>query len=432
MLEYKFDPETQRIYKTSGGKKDQAKILLYEGRVSSHFLTWLYTGLFWRLHHLDERIGRIFRAAVMKKMKVVPNRITFGTFQESYADNCKYIAEKIAERGLDYELIFIVNEDVYAYKDAFEIPAHVRLVQRDTMEMYYALATSKFWIDNALMCIWKRIPKKKEQIYLNTWHGSLGIKKLKGTDMWKQIAKNGDRMIDYFLTDSVFDEQVFSQSFWPNVKHMKVGHPRNDIFFDQNKIKELRKKVYDYYKIPPHVKTVLYAPTFRDNKKDISAIDVNFQKLTEALTERFGGEWMVINRLHFHNAINLKTKGKFQNTKGIINASQYPDMQELLAAADVGITDYSSWIFDYLFTGRPAFIYAADIEKYRNDRGFYYSLDETPFLIASTNEMLGENIRSFDSQVFHEKVEEFLKNKGCYEAGKACDQVVDFIINNTK
>jgi CDP-glycerol glycerophosphotransferase len=438
MIDYKFDQKTQQIYKTSENKKDMFFTLLSEGRLMKRakyyrkkFFTNIRKGYERKINAMDEWMGYRARLHMMKDLKIVPNRIVFAAFQGNYACNCKYIAEKIIERGLDYEMIFIVDRKVYENKKLYQIPPQIRLVVRNTQESFYALGTAKFWFDNALICPWKKIPKKPEQIYINTWHGSLGIKKLSGDDNWQKIARDCDQMIDYFLTDSVFDEHVFTESFWPNVKHLKVGHPRNDIFFDEKKMEKLRNKVYKFYHIPKNAKTVLYAPTFRDNKADASAINVDFIGLKEALEKRFGGEWVVLSRLHFHNAKNKKTKDLFSGAK-VIDASEYLDMQELMAAVDVGITDYSSWIFDYLFTGRPAFIYAADIEKYVNDRGFYYPLTETPFAIADSNETLEENIKAFDEADFAQKVEEFLKGKGCYEDGKACDRVVDFIEEHTK
>lgn len=375
----------------------------------------------------EEAVGSFFRKGMMNKLPVVDNRIVFGTYQNGYACNCKYLAERIIERNLDYELIFIVNEEVYNDYKANNIPEKVKLVRRNTFEEYYALATSKFWMDNAINCIWRRVPKKKEQYYLNAWHGSLGIKRLSGSWHWRNIAKYGDKTIDYFLTDSVFDEHVFSESFWPHADFLKVGHPRNDIFYDADKKAELKRKVYDYYNISYDYKIVMYAPTFRDNKNDISAINIDCDKLKNAVEERFGGKWLVMTRLHQHNARNELTKDKFANLDNVIDAKDYPDMQELMAAVDVGITDYSSWIFDFLFTGMPAFIYAEDIDKYVNSRGFYYPLTETPFSIADSNDKLCENIRNFDDAQFKENVDEFLKARGYYGEGKACDGVIEFL-----
>ena len=192
-------------------------------------------------------------------------------------------------------------------------------------------------------------------------------------------------------------------------------------------MKELRKKVYKFYKIDPEVKTVLYAPTFRDNKSDVSAIKIDCMQLKHTLEKKFGGEWKVIVKAHMHNRHNSALRHMFANRDSIIDASDYIDMQELIAAADVGITDYSSWIFDFMLKGAPGFIYARDIGKYINSRGFFYPLSDTPFSIAENDDALSENIMNFDKTAYAEAVSKFLSEKECYEDGHAAERIVDFI-----
>ena len=147
----------------------------------------------------DEAIGARKRRKLLKDMEIVPNRIVFGTFQNCYTCNCKYVADEILRRGLDYELIFLVNADVFYNKEKYNIPDGVRLVLRGSLASYFALGTAKYWIDNALNCIWKEIPKKPEQVYIDLWHGSLGIKRLGGEERWIRLAKRSAEFIDYFV-----------------------------------------------------------------------------------------------------------------------------------------------------------------------------------------------------------------------------------------
>lgn len=102
-------------------------------------------------------------------------------------------------------------------------------------------------------------------------------------------------------------------------------------------------------------------------------------------------------------------------------------MQELIAIADIAITDYSSWIYDFVLLRKPGFIYATDIDHYNNERGFYYSLESTPFPVATTNEELMTNIIQFDQIIYENRVEEFLREKGCCEDGNASKRVVEKI-----
>jgi CDP-glycerol glycerophosphotransferase len=176
--------------------------------------------------------------------------------------------------------------------------------------------------------------------------------------------------------------------------------------------------------LEPGKKLMLYAPTFRDDG-DTSCYNLDYELLKQALEQRFGGEWIILVRAHFKN--RAKKANKVEEFEWLKNASKYPDMQELMSVVDSGITDYSSWAYDYVLTGRPMFLYAEDIEKYNDGRGFYYPLESTPFLIATDNDEMQQNILNFDEQVYADRVDAFLKDKGCYETGKASQLVVEKI-----
>ena len=112
----------------------------------------------------------------------------------------------------------------------------------------------------------------------------------------------------------------------------------------------------------------------------------------------------------------------------VINATDYNDIQELLCASDIGITDYSSWMCDYVLTRKPGFLYASDIQKYIDDeRGFYYPLSSTPFKVAENSDELVKKIMEFDDKKYQKEVDKFLKDRGCYEDGNASSRIVDIL-----
>lgn len=102
-------------------------------------------------------------------------------------------------------------------------------------------------------------------------------------------------------------------------------------------------------------------------------------------------------------------------------------MQELIAITDVAITDYSSWIYDFMLMRKPGFIFATDIEEYNTERGFYYPIESTPFPIAVDNDELIDNILKFDETSYATNLEKFLEDKGCVEDGHAAERAVDLI-----
>jgi CDP-glycerol glycerophosphotransferase len=112
---------------------------------------------------------------------------------------------------------------------------------------------------------------------------------------------------------------------------------------------------------------------------------------------------------------------------GVVNANEYPDIQNLLCASDVGITDYSSWMCDYVLTKKPGFLYTPDIDYYDKERGFYYPLETTPFGASKTQEELFERINNFDQNKYNKEVDKFLKDRGCFEKGNASVRIVEKI-----
>ena len=90
-----------------------------------------------------------------------------------------------------------------------------------------------------------------------------------------------------------------------------------------------------------------------------------------------GDEYRVLLRWHPALLANVKAgRLNFDLPEGMIDVSEYPDVNELIAASDILITDYSSIIFDWYITGRPVIFFMYDLEEYKGGRGLYFELDE--------------------------------------------------------
>ena len=361
-----------------------------------------------------------------RSIRVEDNKILFLTFRGEYDCNAKWIAEEIRKRNLPYTVVW----GVYKGGSTESIPKSFIPVCRGSKEFYREIASARIIVDNGISTSTLGYRKKKNQTLIETWHGSLGIKKFsKDTNKdkkWCLYATFEGKMTDYCLSNSTFEDAIFMDTFWGKSRILRLGHARNDILCEKNtdRIAQTRQKIYQSYQLQPDIKICLYAPTFRDDK-DMRPYQVDYERLRQALKTRFGGEWVVFTRFHFR----LRNKPEFRELcEGTINVSDYSDIQELLTCTDVGITDYSSWICDYLLTRRPGFLFATDMEEYeKKDREFFYPLDSMPFPLALNNEQLYENILSFDEEVFKTKCETFLADKGCIDDGHASERIVDAI-----
>ena len=355
-------------------------------------------------------------------------QIMFFTFQGKYTCNAKYICDEILRRRLPWKVVWVTTKPVDKVKKSF--PEQAVLVKFRSKAYYRELAASHILIDNAFNYVKVDFEKKPGQIYVETMHGSLGIKRI-GRDDVSDPKRNarGDKCgenTDYCLSNSTFEDEVFRTSFWPESQILDLGHARNDIFFaSEDEVSRIRKKVFNYFVLPYDVKLALYAPTFRDPEDNEGYEFLEPQILKEALEERFGGRWIVLERAHTRDAgekCTITSVGE-----DVIDATGYPDIQELMLAIDFGITDYSSWIYDYVLTRKPGLIYAPDAERYANGQGFYYPLTETPFPIAASNDDLTACIKAFDTEKYASEVERFLRDRGCIDDGKASARIVDWL-----
>ncbi len=349
---------------------------------------------------------------------IMENRIFIMTYDKRYTCNPRYIAEELIRRNLPIEIIWSVLPG-----ENTDMPPQITKVENGSIAMFKAQASAKIWLDNGINCVCYGMKKKSGQVYINTWHGSMGIKRLSGNGLWLYRAKRCGKETDYCISNSAFETDVYTNSFWPNAKKLEYGHPRNDIFFQTEKHGGVRSKVLRWYNLDQNARIALYAPTFRDDGR-ADCFSVDYERFCQALQTRFGGEWVALVRMH-HKVRNVY---EIPLTSHVRDAADYPDMQELMIAADVGLTDYSSWAYDYVLTRKPLFIYASDIEIYNTTRGFYYPLEQTPFPVCRNMVQLTEEIKTFDNTVYNALCENFLASMGCVESGNASKLVVDKII----
>jgi CDP-glycerol glycerophosphotransferase len=141
------------------------------------------------------------------------------------------------------------------------------------------------------------------------------------------------------------------------------------------------------------VRTVLYAPTYRDGVRDRDRrLRLDDRLDVEVLRRALGGDAVILYRCH----PKVIDAAPATDDGFVRDVSSYPDATELLMAADVLVTDYSSLMVDFANTGRPIVLYAYDLEAFRDHvRGLYVDLDAiAPGPIVRTSEELAEALRA--------------------------------------
>lgn len=363
-----------------------------------------------------------------KSIPVKRNKIVFRTNNRMcFNGDPKYIAQEIMRRKLPFDLVWVVSPYILRYiKD---VPDGIRLVTLGTSDALSEYATARIWIENDLFNPYvSRGWKRADQIWIQAWHATIGIKReynkpvetLKQWERQYSLAKS----IDYYIVGSDREYETRKKQFVGSGECLKIGHPKNDIYFRNNHM-EVKKKVCNSLGIDERKKILLYAPTWREQQyTDIYNVD--FKSIINACKTRFSDEWVVVGRLHFSS--HYHQGFVFNSGNEIYNATEYGDAQELLVAADILITDYSSLASDFLLTKRPCFLYMPDVQRYKKAVGLMYKLDELPFPCACDNEGLKKNVLEYNEESFLEKRERFLKRMGkLYECGNASEQIVNIL-----
>lgn len=369
----------------------------------------------------------MLNALVDKLVRLLPinkRRVLFISYYGTqYGCNPKYISQYLTAFHPDEADIIWAFTNQKAHHDIYGI----RTVRYGSLAYKLALATSRIICTNYRMT--EDFCKRPGQIYIQTWHSSLRLKKIEKDTVdtlpahYVRMAMHDSSQTDLLIAGCRMSHQTFVNSFWYNGEILDCGTPRNDILVNHDQ--KLQNIVRQRLHILPNTRIVLYAPTFRRDK-NTEVYNVDFSLLCNSLSRRFGGQWVPVVRLHPH-LINCKN---FENQNTIVDATTYDDIQELLSVTDVLVTDYSSLMFDFALTGKPIFLYAPDVEAYcKDDRGFYFNISELPFPISRSNDELKETIAVFDDEKYLSFLKELYKTVGCYEKGIASKTLGKYIIN---
>lgn len=360
------------------------------------------------------------RNKIIRIMPICANKIVFINFNgKGYGCNPKYIAQEIIRQKLPVDMVWLVS-------DMDEpMPSEIRKVKWGSYEAKKELSTARIWVKNVKN--FTEVKKRKGQFYIQTWHGNMPLKYVE-QDAEKDLpisyvkeSKQEGKMIDIMLAGCKRKEELIATKFWYSGRIMTVGNPRNDIFFKN--LKETRLKVIDYFQIEKELKIVLFAPTFR-NTEDETVYELDRKQILAALKKRFGYRYIMIKRLH-PNVIKRQYE---EQCREEIDATDYPDMQELLVAADILITDYSGCMYDFSLMKKPVFLIGKDLEQYtKRERGMYTDVRSLPFPFAKNERQLVENIIGFDNDKYLKELQQLWDQLGSFDCGNASEQVVDEI-----
>jgi CDP-glycerol glycerophosphotransferase len=304
------------------------------------------------------------------------------------------------------------------------------VLREGSREAHEALATTRYLVANDHFHEWFR--RREDQVCVQTWQGTplkrLGfdVSKLRGSARkfeahWDEQLRNWQHVV----SPSRFATPILRSAYRLTGEILETGYPRTDILAADG-LEERSRALRARLGIPEGVRTVLYAPTFRDQVRDRRGryrldLKLDLERLRDAL----GPDVVLLFRKHHYIADAVPTTGD-----GFVrDVSTYPDGTELLLAADVLLTDYSSMTTDYANTGRPMVFFTYDLDAYEDEiRGFYVDFEATvPGPLVRTTDEVAEALRDPDAvRAAHaERYDAFVAKFCEFDDGRAAARVVD-------
>ncbi|MBQ1838116.1 MAG: CDP-glycerol glycerophosphotransferase family protein [Ruminococcus sp.] len=357
-----------------------------------------------------------------KLFKVQQNKITFISLRRSdISGNFAFVYDKLKDdKNLDIH--FILNDHTISYMSIREI-----------IDFTKSCATSKIVVLDEFTPMIHYIDLRPETKLVQLWHACGAFKTFGFTRLSKpkgspQTTSN-HRSYDYVTVSSTFCKKCHSEGFGISTDNVvATGIPRTDVFFDEAYKAKAREKFYRAHPDFLDKKIILFAPTFRGTVKETAFYPTDLFDI-EAVCESIPDDYAIIVKHHpFVNDVQPIPK-RFSDR--VIDLSSESELNDLLFVTDVIITDYSSLVFEASLLDIPMIFYAFDLEKYIDERDFYfdfkqyvpgkiaYSLDEVIDAI-NKNDFCTERIAPFADMFFDKR------------DGKATERVVQLLYDNLK
>lgn len=359
---------------------------------------------------------------LFRKLPINKKRIVFESYWgNKYSCNPRYLYEYIDKNHKEYECIWVFKDE------STEISGNGKKVRLGSLEYFYYMATSKFFVNNVNFPDFYE--KRQSAIEIQTMHGT-PLKTL-GLDIPNEFPTEESRnkfirrckRWDYLVVPSEYVSDITKRCYAYENRFLKYGYPRNDVLFNEN-TKENIENIKLKLNIAKDKKVILYAPTWRVKDKFDMKMDL------EKLKKDLGEDYVLLLRLH---PFSVKGLDKSILNNFVIDVTGYSGIEDLFLISDLLITDYSSVMFDYAILNKPMLFFTYDLDSYKNNlRGFNLDFEKEapgPF-VFNTNEIVNA-VRNID-EVFKKSKDRFdnFKNKFCqYEKGSASEQIFQEVID---
>jgi CDP-glycerol glycerophosphotransferase (TagB/SpsB family) len=308
-----------------------------------------------------------------------------------------------------------------------ELPEGAEPVLWHSREWYRTLATARWIVTNIEQELWFR--RKPGQEMLQTFHGAPG--KAMGLGLWRsngltprrieRLLDAGPRNWTALLSPSPALSRHYREQFGYDGPILDEGYPRDDVLVGPD-APAIRARARRSLGLRDDQVAVLYAPTWRDR------LATNYRRARmhdgfdpAAAAAALGDRYVILLRGHrFH-------RDRDAYGDRVLDVTTYPEVNDLILAADAAVLDYSSIRFDVALTPSPMVFCVPDLEEYAGGRGFLYDfLESAPGpRVRTTEEVVAclRDLPALDAE-YAESRRAFHERFNAHQDGHAAERVV--------
>ena len=289
------------------------------------------------------------------------DRVVLATARKPYLEgNLLHLHDAIRRVRPDLEVVLLLEP--YSYGFVGKIRYLVRLLRGMVL-----LRTSRWFIvDNAYLPI-HVLPHRRGTTVIQVWH-AVGALKRFGWDATRPLGDPERRFLhrhyDWVVCSAERSRAPYAAAFQVRPERvLPLGTPRVDAFADDAGVAAARERVVERFPALAGRRVVLVAPTFRGRgaaKRAGTGLD------GRALRAALPDDHLLVLKTH----PNLDAAATAVDGYDLV-IDRGVDLNDVLVAADVLVTDYSSSIFEWALLRRPLVLYTPDLATYEADPGLY-------------------------------------------------------------
>ena len=244
---------------------------------------------------------------------------------------------------------------------------------------FHLAAARLFVVDDYFLPMYA-IRKRAGTTFVQVWHASGAFKRFGYSVLDRSFGASEEGVTqfpihtnyDRCLVSAMRFASFYAEAFRQPLERFdsSIGIPRTDGLFGERRA-AAERRVRAAYPLGGR-RVILYAPTFRGDTI-IAARQPDGLDLA-LLRQELGANHVILLRRHpFVRRTQPLDPGL---ADFVLDASDHPDIHELMVASDVLVTDYSSAIYEFSLLARPMAFFAPDRQTYERERGFYFDYRE--------------------------------------------------------